>query len=219
MTDALRTARLLLRRERRRLADERAAFDAFAERVAEMPSSPRSGDGGGGAFVRVRRAYAETVMSVPHYDARYGDAFADHLRDEFGESVAAVLGGAETLPARLRSALVAAAERARDRRAERVRRVDEEAAALEEATAELESILDALAATDGSGGVDPDASLAAVESRLDAVAADRRDRLGADGAPAVYEDAPFDDPVLSTVADARALVVRARSSDRTLAAD
>lgn len=232
MTDKIRTARRLLRRERRRRVDERAAFRAFVERVEEMPSAPTAGRGRGretgsgpgageaDAFARVRAAYAATVRSVPHADERRREPFADRLRAELGEGVATALADAETLPRRLRSALVNAAGDARKRRAERIEALDAEAAALDDAETRFASIRDALeAATDGDGGASPGV-LDTLDARLDALAADRRATVDSDDAPSTaYREAAFDDPVLATVGDLRGLIGDARPAERPPAAD
>ncbi|KAB7517623.1 DUF7260 family protein [Halosegnis rubeus] len=136
--EAVDDAREILRHERRRVADEREAFDRFARLLAgvesETPTATTGsrtllGDGGVSAGARaVRDHYQSTVMSVPHYDSEYGDSYRESLAIEFGPDVAVALESG--FDARTKQAVHAAA---RDAHADRVRFVDAldaEAAAL-----------------------------------------------------------------------------------------
>ncbi|MDZ7746535.1 MAG: hypothetical protein U5K28_08470 [Halobacteriales archaeon] len=138
--ESLDDAREILRQERRRVADEREAFDRFVQLLsrveAETPSTETASralfvDGGESAGARtVRDHYQSTVMSVPHYDSDYGDSYRESLAIEFGPDVAAALDSG--FDARTKQAVHAAA---RDAHADRVRFVDAldaEAAALDE---------------------------------------------------------------------------------------
>ncbi|WP_144796652.1 DUF7260 family protein [Halorubrum depositum] len=110
-------AREALRIERRRTVDEREAFRAFRARVESIPTetvapvgsagrpsptdrtdltrAPGSGgDGGappGSGLAAVRDAYAETVMSVPHYEEEYDDTYERSVAAELGRELAYAL--------------------------------------------------------------------------------------------------------------------------------
>lgn len=98
--------------EHRLLCEERTALGSFATRldtiepVAVSRSSPGPGavrtlgsaaGAGGRRLAAVREAYRETVMSVDHYDAEYGESFEQHVRNEFGPDLAEALEHGSTL--------------------------------------------------------------------------------------------------------------------------
>jgi len=116
---ALRAARA----ERRRTADECAAFRAFYDRVADLtPAATETvtarrsvlaaGPTSGVALDELRTAYEETVMAVPHYDDEYGDGFAESFAAEFGDDVAAAFAGSQTVTAPLRAGVLASTKEA-----------------------------------------------------------------------------------------------------------
>lgn len=159
-------ARAVLRRERERAADERDAFGRFARHVTNLDPSPSPGGGSrsigldqgpgpgvgtlalsgtGGSMpddrmARARRAYRDTVMSVPHYEEEYGETLAENVSAEFGESVAIALEGADTFTPGLRETLLGSAETARDRRDSLVRAIEQEEATLRSAASTLSEI-------------------------------------------------------------------------------
>lgn len=108
--------RRALRTERERTELERDAFEAFAARITGIqPSSstpavdsePGSPHGVNEAValqstpvlnpstsekhLAIRNAYEETVMSVPFYEAEYGDTYEESLHGEFGPGVATAM--------------------------------------------------------------------------------------------------------------------------------
>jgi hypothetical protein len=162
-------ARAVLRDERERAGDERDAFARFARRVTDIDATagqgyaaggnganqgvPGSGPGpgtlalaGGGGkppddhVAQARRAYRETVMSVPHYEEEYGESLAENVSAEFGESVAIALEGADAFTPGLRQTLLDGAETARDRRNSLVRAIEKEEATLREAAKSLSDV-------------------------------------------------------------------------------
>lgn len=159
MTDAdrLDAARDRLRTERRRVVDEREAFEAFRRRTADItPQAAGTGGQGvpvghptGGAIrnntgaAAVREAYASTVMSVPHYDEEYGEPYRESIAIEFGPDLAAALDAG--FDARTKRATLAAAERGIDDRERLLAALDEEAESLADARAAVERVLDELA--------------------------------------------------------------------------
>jgi len=144
------------------VADERAAvqaeYEAFAtfdRRVADcstvsastgppLVADPRPS---GKSLERVRTAYAETVMSVPHYEAEYDETVAESLAAEFGDDIAAALVGGTALTPEFREAVRAATDAARRERAEFLDVLDRESASLSTAAddvADLRADMDAL---------------------------------------------------------------------------
>jgi len=157
-------ARAVLRREHERASDERDAFARFARRVADLDTTaapnPSSGahanrapgvngtlalsETGGSPpddrLARARRAYRDTVMSVPHYEEEYGESLSENVSAEFGESVALALEGADAFTPGLRGTLVEGAESARDRRNSLVRAIEKEETALRTAASTLSDV-------------------------------------------------------------------------------
>ncbi|WP_255151293.1 DUF7260 family protein [Halorarius halobius] len=227
MTDRLADADRLLRRERRRVVDEREAVTAFADRVASIPADATPELGAGTALVerpatgtqRVRDAYEATVMSVPHYDEDYGDDTDASLRAEFGAPVAAALDGG--FDDRTKRGLLSAAREARRERARLVGALDAERESLDgvrefvtETVTELERVDGEPLSDRGFGALDAlRARLDVLREHCDAAAADRqadirknRDELGlSDEFPDLqtYLYDPLDDryPALAALAD------------------
>ncbi|PSP70901.1 hypothetical protein BRC70_05255 [Halobacteriales archaeon QH_6_68_27] len=210
----LERARETLDRERRRTADERDAFADLHDRlravrpVSARPSGPVAGgpvasvadattDAAADRLATVREAYRETVMAVPHFDAEYGESYAESVTEEFGPAIAAPLVGGDRFDDRYRRALLEAAEEGRSRRATLVDALDAERESLATHRERIRSIRERVAAvapgsegaerapagaaTDGAnvtasfGALSAARStLAALEERCDTVAADRQ---------------------------------------------
>ena len=113
---------------------EANAFEAFGKRlqsmepdyVAKQTSVAATGSGTAGVTMlassnrpvndglrRVRIAYRETVMAVPHFETDYDDTLAENVAAEFGEEVARHVVDGDVLTPVLYRALVDAAETAR----------------------------------------------------------------------------------------------------------
>ena len=163
----VRDAEAACRRERRRVLDERDAFEAFADRVAEIdtvsvatdttpsgvpagalreiggddPGGPGGGPGSDPTLRRVMAAYGETVLSLPHYRAEYDETAAESLAAELGPDAATALASDGGLSGGARSALVGRSRHAADAR-------DRLADAIGEEVDELERRESALSAVD-----------------------------------------------------------------------
>ncbi|WP_136603485.1 DUF7260 family protein [Salinigranum halophilum] len=87
-----------------------AATGSGTAGVTMLASSNRPVDDG---LRRVRTAYRETVMSVPHFEADYDDTLAENVAAEFGEEVARHVTDGDALTPVLYRALVDAVETAR----------------------------------------------------------------------------------------------------------
>ena len=141
----VRDAEEACRRERRRVLDERDAFEAFADRVADIdtisaatdstPSGVPAGalrgmgassDGASGpgsrppgnsvSLSRVMAAYGDTVLSLHHYRAEYDETAAESLAAELGPDAATALASDGGLSSGAQSALVDRSRRAVDAR-------------------------------------------------------------------------------------------------------
>jgi hypothetical protein len=144
-------ARSLLDEERTRIADEAEAFATFARRVADVETATTPvTDGGGTATTalgtappddrleRVRDAYRDTVMAVPHYDAEYGESLPRNMGLEFGEDVAVAVEEGGDLTPQLQATLVERSRTARRQRTALLGQLETEAEALDDAEATLE---------------------------------------------------------------------------------
>ncbi len=197
-SDPIGTARRLVDRERRRCVEEREAFAALADAVADLEtaavrSDPVSVPAGSGAGVRtdgattggVRAAYERTVMAVSHYDEEYGESYRESLAVEFGPDLAAALTGAGTLTPRLRAAAATAARLAREERVAFVALLDAERTSLGRVADGVAAVRADLAGRDDrpldDRGFDDLRGLRAVvldlEARTDDLAAARQRRL------------------------------------------
>lgn len=177
---ALRNAIDVVDREIEYATDERAAFDRFRARLADVdpatpsamsaagsgvattPVSTRSEPAPAASLRAVRTAYRETVMDVPHYDAEYDDTLRENLTSEFGPEIAAQVVDGRQLTPPLYRALREGSESAGEDR-ERFRR------ALERERESLSAIERTLA--------DCERRLAGIESELDRVTTERLSRL------------------------------------------
>lgn len=203
----VRDAKECCREERRRVVDERDAFERFADRVASLEPTPtnrhtESLDGpmvrvrDGGGFdgpddVRVRRvvdAYRETVMSLPHYRAEYDETVSESLAAEIGTDTTVSLASGGTLSPELQSALVSRSRQAASSRSTLVDAIDAELDALDDAEATLTEIdrgrqyllehLDEVPrGTRMDADIDVWRQLQRLETRCDEAVADRQARI------------------------------------------
>jgi hypothetical protein len=225
------------------VADERAsiraeyeAFGAFERRVIDcstvtVPSGPpivADPRPTGQSLERVRTAYEETVMSVPHYESEYGDTLAESLAAEFGDDIAAALLGGTALTPAFRDAISAAATAARDERAAFLDVLDRESASLATAAANVDDLRADLDALDDGSLSDRSfddlhdcwTRIRGLERRTDGIGRCRQEtirnhRSDLPGVPTdlceyLYADLAVSYPVLATVADIGDDLERAR---------
>lgn len=151
----LTDARDILAEERSRIRDEAEAFASFADRIAEIdvstagaatatkaPGATTVLDAAttGGDLARVRDAYDETVMSVPHYEDEYREPLAMNMGIEFGEDVASAVQGCTGLTPQLKRTLVERSRTAHDQRVTLLGQLEGEAEALDDAERELAKV-------------------------------------------------------------------------------
>lgn len=106
----------ILLTEYNQVTEEIRAFEQFKKRVLNISINTDSRNSVGGFSYerkptaagtnRVRTAYCETVMSVSHYDAEYGDTYASSVSEEFGPDIATALTESSELTPILKSALI-----------------------------------------------------------------------------------------------------------------
>lgn len=160
--------------ERRKLVDEREAYERFASKLEgigpaqpdgraplRMDVRPRSG------LERAIAAYRDTVMAVPHYTDDYDESLRVHLGEEFGTELAVGLTEGNSLSPPLKASLSHAAEEAANRRDVLIDTIDRELERLQHFREPLEDMHDQLTTL---GGREPDLdtfdSLHAARDRL-----------------------------------------------------
>lgn len=163
--EALDSIRQSLRAEQNRTEIERDAFEEFATRVRDMQpstkslmsssehnklqnvsvtvslqSQPLSDLSDGDKLDTIRNAYEETVMSVPFYEAEYGDTYKESIRAEFGPHVATALTQSESFSPVIKQVLLTKTEQARTERESLIETCEREHASVEEAATVLKPI-------------------------------------------------------------------------------
>jgi len=153
----LRRAHEVVRVERRRTGDERAAFAAFRSRLDAIPATTSTGvtpgwlsastqaigherPHMGTELLAVRDAYQSTVMSVPHYEEEYNDTYAASLAAEFGPELTAALTRESALHEHVRRSVLDQTTTAIETRDEFETVLDREQASVRAASEELHSL-------------------------------------------------------------------------------
>lgn len=236
--ETLDDAREVIRVERRRVSDEREAFQTFRKRLDSVSSesidagcrwdvsahsvSGAGTDGrasitpgrtgpadrsgavdtrapAGSGLVAVRNAYAETVMSVPHYNIEYDDTYEQSVREEFGPEIGFALTQTSRFHAEYKRTLVDAVDAAIDERERFLNAIDAEAESVTRAESRLaaiddecETMADEVQADADFGTLDAcRARTAVLTSDCDRIAA-RRQRVIADTERTLALDANAD---------------------------
>jgi len=236
MTDRIDAGRAAVGDERAAVRAEYEALAAFDRRVAELstvtvPTGPplvADPQPSGQSLARVRAAYAETVMSVPHYEAEYGDTVAESLAAEFGADLAAALMGGTALTPEVRDAVRAATVAARREREAFLDVLDREADSLVAAAddiaateSSLESLDDRpLSARPFDDLYDLWSTLRTLDARVDGIGLRRQETIGdhrtalpgvsTDLCEHLYADLSASYPVLASLADLAERLTRAR---------
>jgi hypothetical protein len=236
LTTRIDEARRVVAAERSTVSDEHDAFEAFDRRVADLstvtvatePPVMTDTHPSDSSLERVRSAYAETVMSVPHYEAEYGDSVPESLAVEFGEDLAAAVVGGTALTPECRDAVRAAAAAARQERSDFLDVLDREAESLAtaaDAVADVRTTVEGLddrpLPTRGFDDLrDCWSRLTDLEARTDAIGMRRQETIRGHrgdlpGVPTdlteyLYADLSVSYPVLATVADLGSDLARAR---------
>jgi len=139
--------------EQSRLSDEQTAFERFRARIEEIapdqavPKERLIGyeqQTSARTLATVREAYAETVMSVPHYDEDYDDTYEQSIHAEFGPEIAVLLTQSNQFTPATKSTLLAGVDEAIDQRTEFKKVSQRELKSLRSAAAEVEPISNTL---------------------------------------------------------------------------
>lgn len=174
-----------------------------------------------GVLAAVETAYRETVMSLPFYEAEYGDTYEESVRGEFGEGLGRALTRPDCFGPTAIDVLQGAVRECIEERETVLETCDREEAALEEAAATvspIEAELEAISAVDAEradfGALDANRTrlLAVreriadvVRSRQSTIAEQRRDFDLSTDEPDVYDflyaDLDVTYPVLNRCAD------------------
>ncbi|WEL16198.1 Uncharacterized protein SVXHr_0013 [Halorhabdus sp. SVX81] len=133
--------------ERALLEAERDAFQTLRRRVSTIQvdqSGPTAVETGNtvavttpsfrpqsGGLRKIRDAYRETVMAVPHYDSEYGESLRENLEVECGASLARHLLDGDVLTPAMYNAFVDACTQAQDTRERTLTRIEHEQQSLE----------------------------------------------------------------------------------------
>ena len=156
----LRRAREVVRVERRRTADEQAAFAAFRSRLDAITATSVAGTTNrpidtrslighdtprmGTKLRAVREAYQSTVMSVPHYDEEYNDTYPSSLAAEFGPELAAALTRESALHEHVRQSVLEQTTTAIETRDEFETVLEREHTSLRTATEAIHTVYDSV---------------------------------------------------------------------------
>lgn len=222
--DPLSTAERVVERERTEATAERDAFETFADRLAAIeaassttiPGQTATMAGqmaGSGQIERVRTAYRETVMDVPHYDEVYGEPLIENLTAEFGPDIAAGVrvDDRTSFTRPYKTALRTAATRAARERQSLVTTLDRERQSITRAHTDITDLLATVETTPL-----PERSREDFSDRLDRIARERQETLRArqslphlDGhslCEYLYQREPWTYPVLTAVTRLREAV-------------
>lgn len=200
----VRDARECCREERRRVVDERDAFEEFADRVEGFDPTPmdattaalngpvvgaQRGSGlttpGDVRLRQVVNAYTETVVSLPHYHQEYDETVAESLAAELGPDATSTVLSGGTLSPELQSTIVARSRQAATSRESLVDAIDTELDAIEGMESRLTEIdrsrrrlhehLDGIPSDAAVGArIDVWERLGELETRCDEVAVERQ---------------------------------------------
>ena len=231
--------------ERERLDDERAAFTQFRKHVASMDihaPSPHTIARAKNAVTgtstattsatqlkRVRDAYRETVMSVPHYEEDYGQSLNDDIAEEFSPELASVLAATDSLTPPIQETLLTGCQRATKDRTTLFSALDREADSLQHTRETLEALHTTLnemnqrplAVWSTNDIISTYERLADLETKCDELAAERQAELRSQRIPGpnptdeelneyLYESLPVTHPVLADLAEFDSLLHAAR---------
>ncbi|GAA0289189.1 DUF7260 family protein [Halobacterium noricense] len=225
----LSTAESRLNREHAEVIVERDAFEAFRERLDSIDPAPSTSPDRATRISnhasttdrvdRVRTAYHETVLNMPHYDDTYDESLIEHLAGEFGPKIAEGVRpeSSVSFTAAYKHVLIEVAAEAAQRRENFLETIDEEARSIESAWTDLKDIFAALDTT-----IIPEWHCESFTEQLDAVAQRRQRTIQQrDSVPRfddhslcayLYENESWTYPVLTAVARTREAVSLERST-------
>lgn len=147
----IRDAREVCCEERERVRTEADAIGRFSDRVSTIETTEGMYTTNGAtqtiAFAppdarleRVRDAYKETVMDVPHYREEYGDTLPESMAEEFGVDVATAVCHGDSLSPQLQRTIVGRAGDAQRRRDRLEDAIGDELASIDSAESDLGAV-------------------------------------------------------------------------------
>lgn len=149
-------ARSLLEEERELTAAERDAFSEFKKEISAIETTQSirkpvtivavTGESTNQQLQRVRAAYRETVMAVPHYETEYDEPIEVNMSAELGEEVTAAVFDGTGFTQQIKRGLLSQATEAHRQRSELLAALRREERQLTEARDELCGIETALEA-------------------------------------------------------------------------
>lgn len=173
LDEVLDSVRESLRAELNRTEMERDAFEEFATRIADIQSSSKPfasssdhkelQDVSGAVALQsqpvsepcatdelgtIRSAYEETVMSVPFYEAEYGDTYEESIRAEFGPDITTALTQSDSLSPVAKQVLLAKIEQARTEREALIETCEREHTSVDEVATVLKPVHEELQAVE-----------------------------------------------------------------------
>ena len=135
-TSTIETSLEIVQEERCRTVWERDAFSEFATTVGSFDTSPmNTANSRTNPLLvgpqqtdtrKIKHAYQESVMSVPHYEEEYNETLAVNLRAEFGPEIAATIINNNPVTPQIQRAVTAAATTAQKERIELISTLDTE---------------------------------------------------------------------------------------------
>lgn len=214
--EPLSTAERKAKQERDEIDLESEAFEQFATLVEEIstdspkvtvpavrnvidePSSKKTG--------KLRKAYRDTVMNVPHYDDVYGEGITENLTAEFSPELAGLLqpNSGISFTAHNKDALIAAAEQSAEERSEFRDSLESELDSLELMKGKLTMLLENL-----DSSIVPAWYYQEFDDQLGTILRTRQSTLGSRSSPShldghdlceyLYSDESWTYPVLTAV--------------------
>lgn len=156
--EVIREALSTIEDERACVRAEREAFLAFADEVRALQASTQRAVGANVASVvetdpgrqqlqTVRDCYRETVMSVPDYEAEYGETLRDHMAAEYTDEIATVVVEGTRFTPQVKQLLVEQAGTAARQRADLLESIDTEHESLTDAAGHLRETATSLEGT------------------------------------------------------------------------
>ena len=154
--EPISTAKRSAEQERDEIDLESEAFEQFTTRIEEISAGPPKetvlparniiNQSPPKNTCKLRSAYRDTVMAVPHYDDVYGETIAENLSAEFGPELAELLqpNSGISLTDHNKNALIVAAEKSVQERTEFSDSLETEVDSLESMNQKLTALLDNL---------------------------------------------------------------------------
>jgi hypothetical protein len=149
----LRPAQERIAEEQTRLRAERDAFNDFRSQITDLnpePAPQASQTQATGSVVlskgkstmlkQVRTAYRKTVMDVPHYTEDYNELLPVNMSKELGTELSKTVTSGQQFTIPLKKALLESSQIAAENRTKFLRKISQEATAIQEAKTALDEL-------------------------------------------------------------------------------